>query len=124
VGVFADTAPFWKHQNARPLGTGIVPDGKALTKVAVVAIERKYLQSASLRLSDDGSAGGGRKKCGQPHGPRCRDTTCESKARRALWGNDARRYTVPTASHPRPQALPFARCVEPRRAARLQKWEL
>ena len=48
LGVFADTAPFRKHQNAGALGAGIVPDGKALTKVAVVLVfdDRRLLHLA------------------------------------------------------------------------------
>ena len=36
-------------------------------------------------------------------------------------GTDARWYGVPTPSHPRPQAVSFARCVEPRCATRSKK---
>ena len=36
-------------------------------------------------------------------------------------GKDARWYSVPTASHTRPEALPFAWWVKHRRAARFQK---
>ena len=35
-------------------------------------------------------------------------------------GKDARWYTVPAASHTRPEALPLARRIEPRRAALLE----
>ncbi len=38
-------------------------------------------------------------------------------------GTDARRYSVPTPSHPRPQAVPVARRTEPRCAARYEKRE-
>jgi hypothetical protein len=49
MGVFTDTAPFRKHQDAWALGAGIVPDGKALTKVAVVLVfdDRRVLHLAS-----------------------------------------------------------------------------
>ena len=48
----------------------------------------------------------------------------KSKARPKVRGKDARWYSMPTASHARPQALPLARRVEPRRAARFRKWKL
>ena len=61
------------------------------------------------------------KNRGQPHGPRCRETTRKSKSSPSVRGNDARWYTVPTPSHARPQAVSVARWVEPRCATRSQK---
>ena len=51
------------------------------------------------------------------------------KERPTVRGNDARWYSVPTSSHARPHAVPFARRVEPRRTTRPQKrkfsqWQL
>ena len=45
----------------------------------------------------------------------------KSEASPTLRGKDARWFTVPTPSHTRPQAVPFAWRVEPRRATRQQK---
>jgi hypothetical protein len=68
------------------------------------------------------SAGRGHlKNRGQPREPKCREATCESKERRALWGNDARRDGVPTPSHTRPQAVSSAWWLEHRRTTRSQK---
>ena len=72
---------------------------------------RFYRGHKSLRGPTTTSAGGAVKNRGQPHEPRCRDTTCKSKASTTVRGTDARWYSVPTPSHTRPQAVSFARRV-------------